>query len=126
MTKKYAITALAYDKRGRLLSVGKNNYHKTHVQQAKYSKRVGNPLAIYLHAELDALLKAKQPVYKLIVTRFDSKGNPRMAKPCPACQLAIKEFGVKEIEYTIDNDCDASYNDKKHGSYHVHNHCSQY
>lgn len=100
MSRRYDITALAYNKRGRLLSVGKNNYAKTHPMQAAFGKKSGKPNAIYLHAEVAALLKSREPVYKLVVIRYDSKGNPALAKPCKACQLAIKKFGVKRIEHT--------------------------
>lgn len=98
--KKQELTALAYDKRGRLLSVGRNSYVRTHPMQAKYSKRVGRPDAIYIHAELDALLKARGPVHKLVVMRFNSQGRPVCAKPCAACQLAIHDWGVKIVRHS--------------------------
>ena len=100
MSRKYEITALAYDKRGKLLSVGINSYTRTHPLQAKYGRRAGKPNAIYLHAELAALLKAREQVHKLVVLRYDKDGKPALAKPCPACQLAIREFNVKHVEYT--------------------------
>ncbi|UFK09571.1 cytidine and deoxycytidylate deaminase domain containing protein [Xanthomonas phage DES1] len=100
MARQYAITALAYNKRGRLLSVGQNSYTKTHRLQAELGKLSGRPKAIYLHAELAALLKAREPVHKLVVTRYDKDGNPANSAPCPACQLAIKKFNVKIVEHT--------------------------
>ena len=100
MRKKYAITALAYDKRGRLLSIGKNSYVHTHPLQAFFAKKAGRPQAIYIHAELSALIKARKPVYKLVVMRFANDGSPRNAQPCAACQAAIKYFGVKKVEHT--------------------------
>lgn len=98
--RRYNITALAYDKRGRLLSVGKNSYIKTHPLQAKFARKAGEPHKTYLHAELDALLKAPVKPYKLVITRFDSKGRPKPACPCATCQEAIKHFGVKIVEHT--------------------------
>ena len=100
MSRKYDITALAYDKRGKLLAVGKNSYVRTHPLQAKFSKKANKPDAIYLHAETAALLKARAQVHKLVVLRYDKQGNPTLAKPCAACQLAIKHFGVKYVEHT--------------------------
>lgn len=97
---KYDITALAYDKRGRLLSVGKNSYVKTHTLQAEYGRKAGKPKAIYIHAELDALLKARGEVYELRVFRYTKDGKPANASPCPICQLAIKDFGVKKVVHT--------------------------
>lgn len=100
MSRRYDITALAYDKRGKLLAVGKNSYTRTHPLQAKFGKQSGRPNAIYLHAELAALLKAREQVYRLVVLRYDKEGHPANAKPCPACQLAIKAFGVKRVEHS--------------------------
>lgn len=100
MSRKYDITALAYDKRGKLLAVGRNSYVKTHPLQAKFSKEAGKEHAVYLHAELSALLKSRTKVHKLVVLRYDSAGNPANAKPCAACQLAIKHFGVRYVEHT--------------------------
>ena len=100
MSRRYEITALAYDRRGKLLAVGKNSYEKTHPLQAKFGKSSGKPNAIYLHAELAALLKSREPVHKLVVSRYDKNGKAVNAKPCPSCQLAIKYFGVKHVEHT--------------------------
>lgn len=100
MARRYELTALAYNKRGKLLAVGKNSYTKTHPLQAFFGKKGGKPNAIYMHAELAALLKAKEPVHRLVVTRFNKKGQPVLAKPCPGCQEAIKYFGVKYVEHT--------------------------
>lgn len=100
MSRKYDVTAMAYDRKGRLLAVGKNSYVKTHPLQAKFAKKAGKEHAVYLHAELSALLKSRSPVHKLIVFRHDSAGNPANAKPCASCQLAIKHFGVKYVEHT--------------------------
>lgn len=98
--QQYSITALAYDKRGRLLSVGHNSYIKTHRLQAKYSKRAGKPDAIYIHAELDALIKARGEVYRLRIIRYTKDGKPACAKPCAACRLALEDWGVKIVEHT--------------------------
>lgn len=99
-TKRQSITALAYDSKGRLLSVGRNSYTKTHPIQALYARRTGRPNAIYLHAEIAALIKAKAPVYKLVVLRYGANGVPLLAAPCKACALALQEYGVKEIGHT--------------------------
>lgn len=98
--KRFELTAFTYDKRGRLLSVGRNSYIKTHSLQAHFAKKAGRPQAIYVHAELAALMKARQQVYKLVVVRYNKDGSPGNAKPCEICQLAIKAFGVKEVEHT--------------------------
>lgn len=99
-TKRQNITAFCYDKRGKLLSVGRNSYTKTHTLQAKYGRMTGKPNAIYLHAEIAALVKARTDVHKIVVVRYGSNGKLLLAKPCKACQMAIKDFGVKYIQHT--------------------------
>lgn len=98
--KKYAITALAYNKAGKLIAVGKNSYVKTHPMQAEYANRANKPDALYLHAEIHALVQAREPVHKLVVLRYDSEGRPKNAAPCEICRLAIKDFKVKHVEHT--------------------------
>lgn len=100
MAKKYEITAHAYDKRGRLLAVGRNSYTKTHPLQASYARRVGKPDASYLHAEFAALLRARQPVYKLVVRRENKDGSTGNSKPCPICAAFIADQGVVVVEHT--------------------------
>ena len=100
MSKKYEITAIAYNKRGRVIAVGHNSYEKTHPAQAKFGRKSGKPNAIFLHAELACLLRAKEKVHRLEVFRYDNDGKPANSKPCPSCQLAIKAYGVKEVRHT--------------------------
>ena len=89
MTTMQNITAFAYDKKGRLLSVGRNSYVKTHPLQARMAKEVGEDYKIYLHAEVAALVKVKNwtRVDKLVVTRYNKNGEPMIAKPCRVCQI---------------------------------------
>lgn len=84
------------------MSIGKNSYIKTHPRQAYYAEKVGLPNKIFLHAEIHAIVKCKniEKAYKIVVMRFDSKGKPVNAKPCPVCENAIKESGIKNIEHT--------------------------
>ena len=99
--KKYVITAKCYDKRGRLISVGVNNYKKTHPTQAAIAEKVGLPDKQFLHAEICALLRAgDQKVHKILVERFDSNGQPANAEPCPVCKEAIRMWGVQYVEFT--------------------------
>lgn len=98
--KRQNLTAFAYDKRGTLLAVGRNSYVKTHPLQAKYARRAGRPLAVFIHAEIAALVKARGKVFRIVVMRFDSKGRAINAKPCEICQLALHDYGVKHIEHT--------------------------
>ena len=99
---RFDITAMIYDKRGRILSIGKNSYFKTHPYQAKCAEQVGLPHKQFLHAEIHAIVKCKQldKAHKIVVMRFDKQGNARNAKPCPVCQSAIEATGIKIVEHT--------------------------
>jgi deoxycytidylate deaminase len=99
---RQSITALCFDRRGKLVSVGRNNYTKTHPIQKKFADKAGIPQKIYLHAEIDALIKAKQgPIYRMVIVRKNKDGVSRPSMPCPVCEEAIKAFGVKKVEYTL-------------------------
>ena len=97
-----SITAVIYDKRGRVLSVGQNSYIKTHPHQAKHASRVGLEHKQFLHAEVHAIVRCKDlgRAHKIFVTRFNKNGDPVLAKPCPVCMSAIRAAGIKLIEYT--------------------------
>lgn len=101
-TVKQNVIALAYNKRGHLLAVGRNSYVKTHPLQARYALKGGNPDRIYLHAEVAALIRASKrgTVHKLVIVRQSEAGNYLCAKPCSGCQAAISDFRVKHVEHT--------------------------
>lgn len=91
-----------YDKRGRLLSSGTNFPKKTHPEQARRAAQMGQDYKVFLHAEISALVKIRDGIpYKITVERYGKRGQPLNARPCPICELAIKEAGIKRIEYTI-------------------------
>lgn len=103
MTTKYDFTAIIYDKKGNILSIGKNSYVKTHPLQARTAKKVGEPEKIFLHAEISAIVKCRNidKAHKIVVFRFDKKGKPAMAKPCKVCADAIKnQTPIQVIEHT--------------------------
>lgn len=102
MNQKQNITAILYDKKGKILSIGRNSYHKTHPLQARSAQAVGEDYKIFLHAEIDALVKAKnwEKAYKLVITRFRKDGTPALAKPCKVCQHAINLAGIQLVEHT--------------------------
>ena len=96
------MTAIIYDRKGRVISMGKNSYIKTHPLQAKLANEVGLSDKIYLHAEIDALVKLKNwdRAHKIVITRTGKNGDSLLAKPCPVCERAIKLAGIKEIQHT--------------------------
>lgn len=97
------VTAILYDRRGRILSIGKNSYVKTHPLQAFYASKVGHPKKIYLHAEIDALRRCKDlsKAYRIVVIRTLANGKEGNAKPCPICEAAIASIpSIKIVEHT--------------------------
>lgn len=103
--KRYEIFATCYDRQGRVISVGTNSYKKSHPLMKELAiKTLRNPHKVYLHAEVQALLRCgDKQVHRIVVQRFTAEGKPALAKPCPICQEAIRMFGVKELWYTCDS-----------------------
>lgn len=100
--QRFDMTAIIYDKRGRILSVGKNSYVKTHPLQNHYACKVGLPDKQFLHAEIHAIALCKnlKKAHRIVVMRFDKNGEPKNAKPCPICESAIRAVGIKHVEHT--------------------------
>jgi tRNA(Arg) A34 adenosine deaminase TadA len=96
------LTAIIYDKRGRVLSIGKNSYIKTHPLQAKHAHMTGLSDKLFIHAEISAIVRCRDlsKAHKILVTRVGRNGDLLLAKPCPICQSAIREAGIKYIEHS--------------------------
>ncbi len=72
-----------------------------------------------LHAEIDALIGKDYDKLRnsfAFVYRERKNGKPAMAKPCEACELALKKAGVKRVYYTIDIEPYWRYIDLKENS----------
>lgn len=93
---KHTVTAIGL-KRGRVVSIGHNQYLKTHPVQKAHAEAVGQPQRQYLHAEIDCLVRARSNIDTLLVFRFAKDGTIRNAKPCPICSLAIERAGIKQV-----------------------------
>lgn len=102
MSKRHQLTAIIYNKRGRVLSIGKNNYFKTHPVQKMHATKVGCPEKEYLHAEIAAIVSCTDlsKAYKISVLRFNNDGSPAIAKPCAVCMSAINAAGIKMVDHT--------------------------
>lgn len=91
------VAALVWNRK--IISIGINQ-KKSHTLQALYGR---NPESIYLHAEVDAIRRAryhpKLHRSKLYVVRVRSNGKTALAKPCKGCQKLLNELGIK-YEYT--------------------------
>lgn len=99
---RHTLTAIIYDKRGRVLSIGQNSYVKSHPQQADHARRVGLDDKIFLHAEIHSIVRCKDltKAHKIVVSRWSKNGLPMLAKPCPVCMSAIAAAGIDIIEHT--------------------------
>lgn len=89
------------------------NSYRSHPLAKQFSS---HPEKICLHAEVDALIKAKSYFTKVAGTRRDSyvnlsdfrmyiarvlaDGSPGLAKPCASCQEALRWFQIKDVSYT--------------------------
>lgn len=102
-----ARVAAAVVYKNKIVSIGYCRYH-SHPFQKKFGS---NNKAIYLHAEIDAILKAKAKrvdlskcsMYVARVKRSYSNSNAfifGLAKPCEGCQKAIKFEGLKDVYYS--------------------------
>jgi len=52
---------------------------------------------------MDAIIKCRNmsKAHKIVVTRVTRNGKYGNAKPCPVCKSAIKEAGIKNVEWTV-------------------------
>ena len=100
--KRYELIATAFDKKGRVIGAGINDYKKSHPLMRLYSEKSGDAEEkIFKHAELAALLSSgNKQVHSMLIQRFDVNGEPAMSMPCMTCQCMLRDFGVKEVQYT--------------------------
>jgi deoxycytidylate deaminase len=102
MNKKHVVKATTFDKKGNIIAVGYNSYVKTHPKQAHFAKLAKEPYKQNLHAEIAAIIRSKaNEIHKILIERYDAAGNPKLAKPCPICEIAIKMANIKLVEYTV-------------------------
>jgi len=97
------LTAIIYDKKGRILSIGKNSYTKTHPFQALHAKKQNMPERIFLHAEVSAIVRCSDisKAHKMLIIRTNKEGRHMYAKPCNICMSAIESVNIKQIEWSI-------------------------
>jgi len=96
--KKQRIYAIITDNHNRILASGTNSYTKSHCLQAYYCELANQPHKIYIHAELQALVRLKgRKATKIYVARVSKAGLPLPALPCPICKMAILDAGIHEV-----------------------------
>ena len=99
---KHTLTAVIFDKRGYVLSIGKNSYKRTHPVQAALAKAHGQEHKVFIHAEVDAILKCRDltKARKIVITRVGRSGDLLLAKPCEICMSYIRASGIRVIEHS--------------------------
>lgn len=101
MKQRQTIIAICYDKKGRILSIGHNQYTKTHPVQKHFARKAGQDAKEFLHAEISAIVRAKGSVIQHIqILRIGNTGKMQLAKPCSICMLAIKAYNIKQISWS--------------------------
>ena len=99
-TGRHHVVAFATDNHGNIISKASNSYLKTHPVQAEYAEKVGKEEAIFLHAEVAALVKCRRQPDTVYIARYGRTGDQMLAAPCPICELAMLEAGVRKVVYT--------------------------
>ena len=91
-------------KKNEVISIATNHDCKSHPIQARWGEKVGLREKIFLHAEIAALIKARDDADKIIVVRLGGhSGNElRMAKPCPICEaFYLRHSGISDVYYSV-------------------------
>lgn len=80
------------------------NLNRPHPLQYKYNTKARRPESAHrLHSEVHALISGRADLVKgsvAYIARMDKTGRMAMCRPCEACEMALKEFGVKAVVYT--------------------------
>lgn len=94
---------------GQVLALGCNS-NKTHPVQKFYNRFREDSSALLpkLHAEINCINQLKGlninfSKVKLYIYRIGNDRDFRMARPCPSCMAAIKDFGIRDIYYTTND-----------------------
>ena len=98
-------------KKNRLLTVGVNNYKKTHpeVEKIKYLNKENERYNACIHSELAAWLnldKANCSDFVFVNVRIDKNNKVGMSRPCSGCIKLLKKIRFKKFYYT---DCDGNF-----------------
>lgn len=103
--KRYHIVATCYDKRGRVISTGVNEYHRSHPLFKHFAVIAGeSDEKIWKHAEFSACIAAgKREIHTVLVERYHKDGTMANAEPCKTCKVMLKSFGVKHVIHTHDD-----------------------
>lgn len=93
-------------KGGRVLSIGNNKYHN---DPKMYPVEMfdDDMNSISVHAEIDAMRNMKPKMLRgatIYVARITPGGNIGNSRPCPRCEKALNDAGVRKVIYTDNAD----------------------
>lgn len=106
--------AILLDKKNRVISAGVNSYITTHTQQFYAAVRAANQFnnhnlskKLFLHCELNCILKSRNPGHKLVICRVGGHGGKDLRESfcCPICYLYITQNcpTIKEIHWSTND-----------------------
>ncbi len=90
-------------RKNKVIATATNHDCKSHPVQAKWAERVGLSEKIYLHAEISAMIKAREEADKIVVVRLGGhSGNElRQARPCKICEAYLRHTSnIKHVYYS--------------------------
>jgi deoxycytidylate deaminase len=95
---KQKMGAIIFDK-SKIISKGFNHPQRS----VKHLKKKFQRWPGTVHAEVDAILKAKSNLKNLsmLVVRINNKNQLRLARPCRWCQMYLEYVGIKKVYYSI-------------------------
>jgi deoxycytidylate deaminase len=91
--------------KNRIISVGWNEYHKTHPQAKRNGYRFDS-----IHSELSAIYRCKDRNISfkdcfLVNVRLNRFGEIRISMPCILCQKWLRSIGIREVWFTNTVSC---------------------
>lgn len=100
--KRYEIIATCFDRKGRVLGAGVNDYNRSHPLAKHFAMVAGeSEQKDKVHAELAAVLASgRKNIHSILVQRFHNDGTMALAAPCPTCKAMLRGFGVKIVRFT--------------------------
>lgn len=89
-------------RRSKVVSTGANQ-RRGHPLQKLYNDKAGRLAPAHAcHAEMHAIINSRDSIEgtDVYVGRWDRNGRLAMCRPCVACALALRDFGVQSVTYT--------------------------
>lgn len=89
-------------RKNRVIITATNLEKKTHPLQASLAKKVGLKEKIYLHAEVNALIKSREKADTIVVARIGGHFHNELRNSCPCkiCQMALEMNNISRVIYS--------------------------